>query len=175
MRATGFMSTVVTAIALCVPGIAGAAEPAKDLAVFLSDCPALVVQSLPALAASEVTDICACAGKGMETAAKSLGISAPASAWFDAGKQAMVVCAAPSARRLNIQQCQANKEMRSGVRARTALSDEQYDQYCSCHINLTFDEAARGLDPHDPKSRQIMAEKSAKACLAPIKAGTAPK
>lgn len=143
----------------------------KGLATFTSRCVSAATQSLPALNTAQVQSVCTCAKEKMGNLAMSLSDKDPESSWLAAESKAITPCVEPIARQSTLQQCLETKAVRADVRTRFELSDLQYDQYCHCHINLTYDEAARGLNAADPKSAQVIMDKSAKLCLGPIKTG----
>ncbi|MBK7005880.1 MAG: hypothetical protein IPH37_12725 [Burkholderiales bacterium] len=149
-----------------------AADYSRQILAMVANCPAMAKRDFPAATGAQVTSACACITPQMEGALKRFGTVAPTTAqWTDMGREAAQVCLEPLGKEIAIAQCVANADYRRGLKAQAGITDEQFDRYCACHMNLTFAEIKAGLDMDDPRSGKIMQEKSRQQCLEPIRTG----
>ena len=120
---------------------------------------------------AQLEKTCACVGKTLEVKLKNLGARPTSQQMFKAASDSTQECAEPYARENLVRQCIENEEMRKKLRVQIGFSEEQFDRYCTCSVNLVYDEAARWVNPPNSQTQQSLNEKSYKLCLMPIKAG----
>ena len=150
-----------------------AADYSRQILGMVANCPAMAKRDFPAATGAQVKSACACITPQIEGALKRFGTIAPTTAqWTDMGREAAQVCLEPLGKEVAIAQCVGNADYRRGLKAQAGINDEQFDRYCTCHMNLTFAEIKTGLDMDDPRSGKIMQEKSRQQCLEPIRTGT---
>lgn len=156
---------------LLVPWSAHSLDYADGVLSITAICPALIKRDLHAATAQETKSMCACMRDTLITSGKDFPGALPTQQqWTELGIRAAKQCMEPYGRKTATQQCVTNSAWRQQVTTKAGLSDIQFDSYCSCHANLTFDEIAKGLNPEDPQSQSILQSKSIKQCLEPLRA-----
>lgn len=156
---------------LLAPWSAHSRDYADGVLSITAICPALIKRDLPAATAQETKTMCACMRDTLTASGKDYPSTLPSKQqWTELGIRAAKQCMEPYGRKTATQQCVANSAWRQQFTAKAGLSDAQFDSYCSCHANLTFDEIAKGLNPDDPQSQSILQAKSAKQCVEPLRA-----
>ncbi len=143
-------------------------EAAKAL---VEACPGLVTRDFPKATPEDIQGICTCMRSTVAAAAKDHAGKAPTDQqWADLGLRTAQQCAGPFARRDTVRRCVESAPWRQQLTRAAGLSDAQFDRYCDCHVNLAFDEAARGVNTQDPAAQRALQVKSHAQCVAPLQA-----
>lgn len=134
-------------------------------------CPALVKRDLPTATPQDSQAMCSCMRETLAGWGKDYTTTLPTQQqWSELGLRAAKQCMEPYGRKAAEQQCIANATWRQQLTRSASISDSQFDRYCGCHANLTFDEIAKGLDVDAPESKRLLQTKSYQQCLAPLRA-----
>ena len=142
------------------------AEGAKAIA---EACPGLVKRDFPKATPQDIEGICACMRSTVAAAAKDYPGTLPTEQqWADLGLRTAQQCAGAFARRDTVRRCTEHTTWRQQLTRATGLSDAQFDRYCGCHVNLAFDEAAKGVNTQDPEAQRALHLKSQAQCVAPL-------
>lgn len=143
-------------------------EAAKAL---VEACPGLVTRDFPKATPEDIQVICTCMRSTVAAAAKEHAGKMPTDQqWADLGLRTAQQCAGPLARKDTVRRCVGSATWRQQLTRSAGLSDAQFDRYCDCHVNLAFDEAAKGANINDPQAQRALLQKSQAQCVAPLQA-----
>lgn len=146
-------------------GFAGAAQSIAEA------CPGLVKRDFPNATPQDTAEICGCMREAVAASARHFPNTQPTpQQWSELGLRVSRQCAEPFARRDTVQRCIGSTAWRRQLTQSAGISDAQFDRYCDCHVNLAFDEAAKGINTDTPEARQALQAQSQQQCLEPLRA-----
>ena len=153
------------------PSPAHSMDFAEGANLIYTECPGLLKRDWPNATPEESQAICSCMRDAISGWSKDYTTALPnKQQWADLGLRATQQCMTPFARKSTIKRCMANATLRQQFTRGAQISDAQFDRYCDCHVNLAFDEAAKGVNTEDPEAKRAMQAKSFQQCLAPLRA-----
>lgn len=150
-----------------------AADYSRELGLLAKACPTTVKSEMPDLQPQQVQNACACIGKNLEERLYALTVKPPTQQLSDLAMSATKACLDVAGRELAINQCVTNEDTRRLLSSKAGFTNKQFERYCHCHVNLTFDEIERGLNIDDPSSAKTIRGKSFATCVDPRKLGNA--
>jgi hypothetical protein len=158
-------------------GLTLAAPPARDMGFAgvaqstAEACPGLVKRDFPNATPQDTAEICGCMRDAVIASAQDYPSTPPTpQQWRELGLRVSKQCAEPFARKDTVRRCIGSTAWRQQLTQSAGISDAQFDRYCDCHVNLAFDEAAKGINTDAPEARQALQAQSQQQCLEPLRA-----